>query len=150
MTASNAVKNTAGSHAVSDPPEKNPGVLEEARSLFNDYRELLQDHAELAVLESKRAGVSAIRLVVMAAGFAVILFGAWLMLNVTVVLFLAEQEFLTGSTASALVTAINLIIAFLFFRSMKSQRTRIGLPVTMRSVKATLSELKGEEKGNGG
>lgn len=146
MDSSNALKDIASSQAPSDPPAKTPGVLKETKSLIKDFSELLQDHAKLALLETKRVGGSAAALVAFGVGALIFAFIAWLVLIAAVVLFVSERGYMMASTASALVVAAHLLVAFIFYKKMMGQRDRMNFSATVRSFKSTLSELKGTEK----
>ena len=146
MDSSNAVKDIASSQVPSNPPEKPPGVLKETESLIKDFSELLQDHAKLALLETKRVGKSAAALV--AFGVGALIFGliAWLVIIAAVVLFVSERGYLMASTASALVAAVHLLAVFIFYKKMMGQLDRMNFSATVRSFKSTLSEFKSTEK----
>ncbi|MBL8250332.1 MAG: phage holin family protein [Candidatus Competibacter sp.] len=146
MDSSNAVQDIASSQAPSNPPGRPPGVLKETGSLIKDFGELLQDHAKLAVLETKRVGGSAVALVAYGVGALIFASIAWLVLIAAVVLFLSERGYMMASTASALVMVVHLVVAFIFYKKMMGQRERMNFSATVRSFKATLSELKGAEK----
>lgn len=146
MDSSKAVQDIASSQAPSDPPERPPGVLKETGSLIKDFGELLQDHAKLAVLETKRVGGSAVALVAFGVGALIFAFIAWMVLLAAIVLFVAERGYLMASTASALVMAAHLLVALILFKKMMGQRERMNFSATVRSFKSTLSELKGTEK----
>lgn len=129
-----------GSRTSSITSETHSGVLAEVRSLVAQFREIAYDHAKLAALEAKQAGVSLSIMLALGVMAAILLLSAWLGLMATVVLFVVERNLLMGSTALGLAVGANLVIAFILLALIYRQLGRIKFAATTRSLKSLFSE----------
>ena len=113
----------------------NDGVLDSARTLWRDLTAQASDHLELALLETQRAGKSAVSMLIYAVAAALLLVTAWLGLLAAIVIGLAELGLHAGFGA-LIVVALNMVGAFVLYRMIRSASANLGFPATRRSFRA--------------
>lgn len=116
------------------PEAANDGVLDSAKSLWRDLTAQAKDHLELALLETQRAGKSAVSMLIYAVAAALLLVTAWLGLLAAIVIGLAELGLHAGFGV-LIVVAMNLIGAFVLYRMIRSASADLGFPATIRSFR---------------
>ena len=121
-------------HGSESTEAANDGVLDSARSLWRDFTALTKDHLELALLETQRAGQSAVNMLVYAVAAALLLVTAWLGLLAAIVIGLAELGLHAGFGV-LIVVALNLIGAFALYRMIRRSSKNLGFPATRRSLR---------------
>ena len=123
----------AGQKAGSGSPEAaNDGVLDSAQALWRDFTALAKDHLELALLETQRAGKSAVNMLVYAIGAALLLVTAWLALLAAIVLGLAELG-LHPAFGALIVVGLNVAGAYVLYRMIRKDSENLRFPATVRS-----------------
>ena len=121
-------------HGGASPEAANDGVLDSARSLWRDLTAQAKDHLELALLETQRAGKSAVSMLIYAVAAALLLVTAWLGLLAAIVIGLAELGLHAGFGV-LIVVGLNLIGAFVLYRMIRSASENLGFPATIRSFR---------------
>lgn len=124
---------TPGQAATRGDPVTRSGVLEDARSLWHELRELTHDRFRLAALETQRAGKSLVTMIVAGVMIAVSLSGAWLGLLAAAVLGLIENG-VAASSAILLAVAFNLLFALILWGLIRSKSRYLQFPATLRSL----------------
>ena len=135
LATADPTKGPEGLRAGATPPEAaNDGVLNSAKNLWRDFSALAKDHLELALLETQRAGQSAVKMLIYAVAAALLLVTAWLGLLAAMVIGLAELGLHAGFGV-LIVVALNLLGAFVLYRMIHSSSVNLGFPATRRSFR---------------
>ena len=127
-------KGSEAPHGGASPEAANDGVLNSARNLWRDFSALAKDHLELALLETQRAGQSAVKMLVYAVAAALLLVTSWLGLLAAMVIGLAELGLHDGFGV-LIVVALNLVGVFVLYRMIRSSSVNLGFPATRRSFR---------------
>jgi uncharacterized membrane protein YqjE len=121
-------------HGAASAEAANDGVLDSARSLWRDFTALARDQLELALLETQRAGKSAVNMLIYALGATMLLVTAWLGVLAAIVIGLAELGLHAGFGV-LIVVALNLVGAYVLYRMIRSSSEDLGFPATRRSLR---------------
>lgn len=111
----------------------NAGVLEDAQALWHELLGLSHDRFHLAGLETRRAGLSLLNMVMAGVLAAGLLCGAWMGLLVAAVLGLIENGVMVSS-AILFAVALNLLLALIFCRVIHNKSHWLQFPATLRSL----------------
>ena len=136
---------TPGQTATRSDPVSGSGVLEDARSLWHELRELTHERFRLAALETQRAGQSLVAMIVAGVMVAVLLSGAWLGLMAAAVLGLIENG-VAASSAILLAVAVNLLLALILWCLMRRKSRYLQFPATLRSLQPMSPASRDAEK----
>lgn len=112
-----------------------PGLLETARLLGRELREVVHDHLFLAALETRQAGESLVGIIAMGLFTACLLLTAWLALVGTVVIMLVQHSLLTASSALILVFAVHCLLAMFLVAAIRRRSRRLLFPDTISQFK---------------
>lgn len=111
-----------------------PGLLDEARSIFAEVRGLAQDRLQLAALETRLAGQSAVRMLVAGVVAAVMLISAWLAIVGMGVVALIVYAGLGPVLALALAAVVNVVAAGGLYLAIKKMSRNLAFPRTVGSL----------------
>jgi uncharacterized membrane protein YqjE len=114
-------------------PVNSSSLLEDAHALWNEVRGLSHDHLQLAALETQRAGVSLVNMVMAGVLVAGLLCGAWMGLLTAAVLGLVENGVMVRS-AILLAVILNLLLALVFCRVIHRKSRYLQFPATLHSL----------------
>jgi uncharacterized membrane protein YqjE len=109
-------------------------LLDDARDLWGEVRGLSHDRFQLAVLETQRAGVSLVNMIIAGVLVAGLLCGAWMGLLSAVVLAMIENGVMVRS-AILLAVVFNLLLALVFCRVIHRKSRYLKFPATLHSLK---------------
>ena len=119
----------------------NDGILNSAQALFRELGQLASDHIELALLETQRAGKSAVNMIVYAIGAALLLVTSWLgMMAAIVVGFVAMG--LHPGWSLLIAVGFNLAGVFGLYLMIRSNSANLRFPATVRSLKTDIALIK--------
>lgn len=110
---------------------REPGLLEVARLLERELRGILHDHLVLAALETRQAGESLVRIIVMGLIVACLLSTAWLALVSTVVIVLVQYTVLSPAIALMLVFAVHCLVATFLVAAIRKRSRSLLFPATI-------------------
>ena len=127
------------------PPPGDAGLLDEAKSLWQELRGLAHDQLTLAALETKLAGKSLVTMLAAGLMVAVLLVSAWLGLVGAVVLWLISSG-VVASIAMLLAVAANLVFAWLLYQVIRRQSHHLQFPATLRSLRPIPGKLHRADK----
>ncbi len=127
------------------PPPGDAGLLDEAKSLWQDLRGLVHDQLTLAALETKLAGKSLVTMVAAGVMVAVLLVSAWLGLLGAVVLWLISSG-VVASLAMLLMVAANLVMAWVLYQVIRRKSHHLQFPATLRSLRPIPGKLHRADK----
>ncbi len=113
-------------------------MMSEVSALLRDLRSVADDYAELATLEVKRSGISLAIMVGAGVGIALMLVTAWMGLMAAGVLGLVAAG-LAPAWAILCAVLLNLVIAAGLFFLIRRKQKDLGLPATLRSLRAATS-----------
>ena len=111
-----------------------PGLLDVARSIFAVVRGLAPDRRQLAALETRLAGQSAVRMLVAGVVAALMLISAWLALVGMGVVALIVYAGLSAVVALALAAVVNLAAAGGLYLAIKKMSRNLTFPRTVGSL----------------
>lgn len=131
---SNPIGPKSTGQTVADDPLNGTDVLENARALWQTFCKLGQERFLLVALETQRAGVSLVDMVVAGVMVAILMTSAWLGLMAALVLALIEHGFML-SNAMLLAVVCNLMLALIFCGVIRRKRRYLQFPATRRSFK---------------
>ena len=127
--------------SASETSGREPGLLEVARLLERELRGIVHDHLVLAALETRQAGESLVRIIVMGLVTACLLSTAWLALIGAVVIVLVQFTLLTASIALLLVFAVHCLVAMLLVVAIRKRSKSLLFPATISRLEpATFSD----------
>lgn len=121
------------------------GLLDESLALWFELRGLSHDRLWLAALETQRAGMSLVIMIVAGAMVAVLLNGAWLGLLAAAVQWLVENGIMMSS-AILLAVAFNLLLVLVLCGVIRRKSRYLRFPATLRSLRPMPSERQNTEK----
>ena len=132
--------------AVGGAPPDVSGLLQAAKTLWYELRELVHEQVTLAALETRLAGQSLVIMIAAGLGIAVLLVTAWLGLMGATVLWLISIG-LRASLAILLAVAANLGFALILYQLIRRQSRHLQFSATLRSLRPMLSKRRASEKG---
>ena len=135
MDPTNTVGRTGEPAATGSAAPSDPGLLEEAKSLWHELRGLAHDQLALAALEVKLAGETLVTMIAAGVMAAVLLVSAWRGLIGAAVLWLIGIG-VAPSIATLLAVAANLVAALFLYALIRRQSRRLQFPSTLRSLRA--------------
>lgn len=143
----NAVNDdTTGQTTTPGDPVNDSGILDDARSLWHELRELSHDRFRLAALETRRAGESLVTMILSGVLVAVLLSFAWLGLVAAAVLRLIENGVVATSSAILFAVAFNLLLALILCGVIRRKSRYLQFPATLHSLQSMSSERRDAEK----
>jgi hypothetical protein len=97
---------------------------------------LVHDHVGLAALETRQAGESLVRMIMLGVVIGGLLLSAWLGMLAVVGLMLVDHGFMSRSIA-VLILAVgaNLLLAWFLGLAIRRLRTHLQFPATVRTLK---------------
>lgn len=110
-----------------------PGVFDGVKSLGASLGGLVHDHMRIIALETRQAGESLVNMIAASVVLAVLVVSAWLILVATGVIVLIGSGF-GVIFAMLLAAALNLVMAWFLYRSIREMSQRLGFPATIRSL----------------
>jgi len=116
-----------------DDPADTAGALENAQSLWHEWRGLAHGHLRLAALEAQQAGESLVVMMVAGVVLAIVLGGGWLGLLAAAVLWLAGHG-ASASGAVLLAVAVNGLAALCLCGLIRHKSRHLRFPATLRSL----------------
>jgi uncharacterized membrane protein YqjE len=108
-----------------------PGLLDEARSLFTEVRGLAQDRLKLAALETRLAGQSVVRMLIAGVVAAVMLISAWVALVGMGVVALVVHAGFSAVAALALAVVVNVAAAAALYFAIRKMSRNLAFPRTV-------------------
>lgn len=136
---------TSEQAASNGEPLSNADVLNDAQSLWYELRELSHDHFRLAALETQRAGVSLVSMIVAGVMLAFLLNGVWFGLMASVVFSLIENGVETSS-AILLAVAFSLLLILILIGVIRRRSQYLQYPAILKSLKPMPSEHREREQ----
>lgn len=121
------------------------GLLDESLALWFELRGLSHDRLRLAALETQRAGMSLVIMIVAGAMVAVLLNGAWLGLLAAAVQWLVENGIMMSS-AILLAVAFNFLLVLVLCGVIRRKSRYLRFPATLRSLRPMPTERQKTEK----
>ena len=109
------------------------GVLNDAQSLWHEFRGLTHERFRLAALETQQAGESLVLMVAAGLMLAILLGGAWLGLMAAAVLGMVEHG-VAASVALLLAFVFNGLAALLLCAVIRRKSQYLQFPATVRSL----------------
>ncbi|MEQ1559679.1 MAG: phage holin family protein [Methyloglobulus sp.] len=131
--------------ATHSDPMNSSSLLDDARDLWGEVRGLSHDRFQLAALETQRAGVSLVNMIIAGVLVAVLLCSAWMGLLSAAVLALIENGVMVRS-AILLAVVLNLLLALVFCRVIHRKSRYLKFPATLHSFKPESPEHRDTEK----
>jgi hypothetical protein len=120
--------------AASDASAPPPDLGEYAASLVREVRGLVDDHIELATLESRLLIRRVFMMAVIAVFSGLVLAGAWFALTGAAVFVLIHFG-VAPAMAMALLAAANVLLALGGWLMLRRTSARLGWPATLRTLK---------------
>ncbi len=120
-------------------------LLDDAQALWFELRGLSHDRLRLAALETQRAGMSLVIMIVAGLMVAVLLNGAWLGLVAAAVQWSIENGIM-ASSAIMLAAAFNLLFALILCGVIRRKSRYLGFPASLRSLKPTPAQCRDREE----
>jgi hypothetical protein len=120
------------------------GLLEDARSLWQEVSELAHDQLSLAALETRLAGESLVIMIVAGVMIAVLLVSAWLGLMASAIMVLVG----TGVTAHLAVligVGTNALVALILFMVVRRKSRHLQWAASTRSLSSASGARTGSE-----
>ena len=111
----------------------NTGVLKDIQSLWHELRELSHDHFRLAGLETQRAGVSLVSMIVSGIMLAFLLNAVWFGLMTAMVFSLIENG-LETSSAILLAVAFSLLLMLILIGVIRRRSHYLQYPAILGSL----------------
>ncbi len=108
-----------------------PGLLDEARSLFTEVRGLAQDRLKLAALETRLAGQSVVRMLIAGVVAAVMVISAWIALVGMGVVALVVYAGLSTVAALAIAAIANIAAAATLYFAIRKMSRNLAFPRTI-------------------
>jgi hypothetical protein len=134
MEPSSALDGNGQAAATGRSPPSDAGLLDDAKSLWDELRGLAHDQLALAALETKLAGKSLVSMIVAGVMVAVLLVSAWLGLIGAAVLWLVSLGVMT-IIAMLLAVAANLVFALMLYGVIRRQSRHLQFRGTLRSLR---------------
>ncbi len=134
-----------GKASGSGDPVKDSGVLEDAQLLWRQLREQGHDRFRLVALETQRAGMSLVAMIIAGVMAALLLISAWIGLLAAVVLMLIEYG-VVASNAILFATVFNLLLALILCGVIRRKSRSLQFPATLRSLRPMPQGRRNKEK----
>ncbi|WP_150047968.1 phage holin family protein [Methylomonas rhizoryzae] len=122
-----------GDDRSADDPPSELGGLEDMQAFWQELRGLSHDRLRLAALETQRAGLRLVDMLVAGVMAAALLFAAWLGLSAAAVLRLIENGMETSS-ALLLAVAGNLLLVLILAAAIRRNSCYLAFPALLRSI----------------
>jgi hypothetical protein len=135
---------TLGKTSGPGDPVKDSGVLEDAQLLWRELREQGHDRFRLVALETQRAGMSLVAMLMAGVMVALLLSGAWLGFLAAAVLMLIEYG-VVASNAILLAVVFNLLLALILCGVIRRKSRYLQFPATLRSLRSMPQERRNKE-----
>lgn len=116
------------------PVEESPTLLDDAKTLWLEFRGLVYDRMQLLALETEQAGKSLVSMIINSIIVALLVVSAWLGLLSAVVLWLIHLGIM-ATLAILLSVVVNLVVAGILYQSIRRQSRNLGWPATLRSLR---------------
>jgi hypothetical protein len=145
MESSSAIDRNGEATESHDASPGDSGLLEDAKSLWQELRGLAHEQLTLAVLEARLAGKSLVTMVAVGVVVAILLISAWLGIVCAVVLELIAMG-VAASIAVLLAAAANLAIALVLVAVIRSQSRHLRFPATLRSLRPVSATMRASER----
>jgi uncharacterized membrane protein YqjE len=120
--------------AASDASAPPPDLGEAAATLAREVRGLVNDHIELATLETRLCIHNILRMTVLALFSALVLAGAWFALT-GAAFFVLINLAVAPALAMALLAVANVLLALGGWLLLRRTSARLGWPATQRTLK---------------
>jgi len=117
------------------------GLLEEIKSLWQEFSGLAHDRLTLAALESRLAGKSLVTMIAAGVMIAALLVSAWVGLMGVAVLWLVNVG-VWASIALLIAVAANLVFALILYAVIRLKSRYLQFPATIRSLRPLPSPLQ--------
>jgi uncharacterized membrane protein YqjE len=137
---------TPGQTATHGDPMSGSGVFEDAQALLFELRGLTHERFRLAALETRRAGISLVTMIIAGGIVAVLLVSVWLGLMAATVLWLVENDVVVASSAILFAVAFNLLLALILCSVIRRKSRYLQFPATLRSLQPMPPERRDAEK----
>jgi len=145
MEPTNALDPRAEPAAVGGAQPGDPGLLEDAKSLWYEVLALAHDRLTLAALETRLAGNSLVTMIAAGVMIAVLLVSAWLGIMGAGVLWLISIGVM-ASIAMLLAVTANVVLALILYAVIHRQSRHLQFPATLRSLRPVTSKLQASDK----
>lgn len=111
------------------------GLMQEAQWLQRQIQGLAHDHLSLAALETRQAGESLVRIIVLAMVSAALVVSAWLGLLAAMVVVLVQQSLLGPFFALLLAALLNGLLVWLMVPLIRSQSRNLMLSASLTACR---------------
>ena len=111
-----------------------PGLLDEARAILTGFKDLTRDRVQLAALETRIAGQSAVRMLIAGIVAAVLAIACWLALVGAGVVALVTYAGLAPVVALLIAAAANAIAAVALYLVVRRLSRDLSFPRTFGSM----------------
>jgi hypothetical protein len=145
MEPANALDRKDEPAAVGGAPPDVSGLLQAAKTLWYELRELVHEQLTLAALETRLAGQSLVTILAAGLGIALLLITAWVGLMGAAVLWLNSIG-VRASIAILIAVAANLGFALILYHLIRRQSRHLQFPATLRSLRPMPSKPQGSGK----
>lgn len=145
MEPTNAPDQKPDPVAIGGGARGDPALLEEIKSLWQEFSGLAHDRLTLAALESRLAGKSLVTMIVAGVMIAGLLVSAWVGLMGVVVLWLVNVG-VWPSIALLLVVGANLVFALILYAVIRLKSRYLQFPATIRSLRPLSPNLQPSDK----
>lgn len=128
-------------------PEKEFGLLDDVRLLWQELAELRHVSFRLFALEAQRAGMSLVVMIVAGVLIAILLSVVWLGLVAAAMLTLKHYDFVTDDIKLILLAVlINTLMALILMIVIRSKSYYLRFPATIRSLQPKQESLPNRER----
>lgn len=114
------------------PPQQ--GLLDELKALISALRSLVQDHVQVAALETRQAGESLVRIIAMGLIATFLVFTAWLALVGAAVLLLIQHTVVAPSIALLLVALVHAAVTLGLVFAIRGQSRHLLFPTVVKNL----------------
>ena len=143
MKSTPLIDKLSGQAIGNDDPVCSIDLLSDALSLWDELRELSHDHFRLAALETQRAGLSLVAMIVLGLMLAVLLNVVWFGLMTLLVFGLIENGVDIGS-AILLAIACCLLLVLVLVIAIRRKSYYLQYPAVGRSLKPSPNASNGD------
>lgn len=110
-------------------------------TLLREAGSLARDHAELAVLDARRAGIGLTKVLVAAVVISVLAITAWLSFVAGFIVWITDRG-LDWPAALAIGGLVNLALAVVAALWMRSQKDSLTFEATLRQIRQTAADAR--------
>lgn len=110
------------------------GLLDELKALITAVRSLVQDHVQVAALETRQAGESLVRIIAMGLIATFLVFTAWLALVGVAVLLLVQHTAVSASIALLLVVLVHGAVTLALVFAIRKQSRHLLFPTVVKNL----------------